>query len=321
MLSPTTANAEQFQQWATAERYSFEEMAAMADVQAFHTRRSSIRATEIRENLRRQFRGDSGFSAADLAHLLSESHERDAWVAALDAELQRCAENTNDADPEQAFAFARVAHTCASALAGTTNNTNSTNGSNAEKIRAIHSWSTLGPGASEDGRRLSIFGGRLWRVRAELALPKNGLRPDEIVWGRAPARLDLGGGWTDTPPYALEHGGCVLNAAVELNGQPPIQAFARVTRDPLIRIRSIDVGTQLELRDWDQLMDCAVAAGEFSLVQAALAISGFAPQNGKTSERCIEGVWRRVGDHDAGGDPERQRLGHVEHHGLGAAWP
>ncbi len=118
--------------------------------------------------------------------------------------------------------------------------------------------------------------GQIISSSTEQSAPRNALRPDEIVWGRAPARLDLGGGWTDTPPYALEHGGCVLNAAVELNGQPPIQAFARVTRDPLIRIRSIDVGTQLELRDWDQLLDCAVAAGEFSLVQAALAISGFA---------------------------------------------
>ena len=126
-------------------------------------------------------------------------------------------------------------------------------------------------------------------------LPRNSLRPDEIVWGRAPARLDLGGGWTDTPPYALEHGGCVLNAAVELNGQPPIQAFARVMQDPLIRIRSIDVGTQLELREWDQLLDSAVAAGEFSLVQAALAISGFAPHNGGALRDVLKefgGDWR-----------------------------
>ena len=109
---------------------------------------------------------------------------------------------------------------------------------------------------------------------ADESPPRNSLRADEIVWGRAPARLDLGGGWTDTPPYSLEHGGCVLNAAVELNGQPPIQAFARVTSDPVIRIRSIDVGTQVELPDWDQLLDCSVASGEFSLVQAALSDLG-----------------------------------------------
>ena len=55
----------------------------------------------------------------------------------------------------------------------------------------------------------------------EEAVPHSVLRSDEIVWARAPARLDIGGGWTDTPPYSLEWGGCVTNAAVDLNGQPP----------------------------------------------------------------------------------------------------
>ena len=85
--------------------------------------------------------------------------------------------------------------------------------------------------------------------------PKNALRTDEIVWGRAPARLDLGGGWTDTPPYSLEHGGCVINAAVDLNGQPPIQVYARVIPEPEIRINSIDHGSRLAIRSLDELLD------------------------------------------------------------------
>src|SRR5437764_9662045 len=31
---------------------------------------------------------------------------------------------------------------------------------------------------------------------------------------RAPLRVDFGGGWTDVPFYAQEHGGSVLNAAI-----------------------------------------------------------------------------------------------------------
>lgn len=31
---------------------------------------------------------------------------------------------------------------------------------------------------------------------------------------RAPLRIDFGGGWTDVPEYAQEHGGAVLNAAI-----------------------------------------------------------------------------------------------------------
>ncbi len=34
----------------------------------------------------------------------------------------------------------------------------------------------------------------------------------------AAARIDLGGGWTDTPPYSIERGGAVLNAAIALHG-------------------------------------------------------------------------------------------------------
>jgi len=55
------------------------------------------------------------------------------------------------------------------------------------------------------------------------------LKEDQIVWARAPVRLDLAGGWTDTPPYTLRHGGRVVNLAVDLNGQPPIQVFCRRT--------------------------------------------------------------------------------------------
>ena len=34
------------------------------------------------------------------------------------------------------------------------------------------------------------------------------------VIARAPARLDLGGGWTDVPPYCDEAGGRVCNVAI-----------------------------------------------------------------------------------------------------------
>ena len=109
--------------------------------------------------------------------------------------------------------------------------------------------------------------------------PRNALRTDEIIWGRAPARLDLGGGWSDTPPYSLEHGGCVINAAVDLNGQPPIQVFARVISEPEIRINSIDHGSRLIIRTLDELLDYRQATSQFGLAKAALALSGFAPES------------------------------------------
>ncbi len=132
------------------------------------------------------------------------------------------------------------------------------------------------------------------RAEAGVEAPRNALRSDEIVWGRAPARLDLGGGWTDTPPYSLERGGCVINAAAELNGQAPIQAYARVIERREIRINSIDHSTRLVIRDLDELLDYGEPASQFGLAKAALALAGFAPEasawptgTGRSLERML----------------------------------
>ncbi len=304
MLQPGQATTEQLCRWAAADRYSFEEMALLADVRAFHSRRTEARATAIRENLHRQFRGDCGFSADDLAYLLGHSSEPSEWLAALISEVRWQAEHADRNDPQQAFALSRIVHTLGSAIEmhaqSDDDATNAAFSRGASTLsQSDRQWlATAGLGISPDttarqwgasARHLAFqhLRGQIISSSATASVPRNALRPDEIVWGRAPARLDLGGGWTDTPPYSLEHGGCVLNAAVELNGQPPIQAFARVMSEPVIRIRSIDVGTQVELSEWPQLLDCSVAAGEFSLVQAAWAISGFAPRNSESLRELL----------------------------------
>jgi len=41
------------------------------------------------------------------------------------------------------------------------------------------------------------------------------------------ARMDISGGWTDTPPVTYEHSGAVINAAVLVNGKRPIGAKVR----------------------------------------------------------------------------------------------
>ncbi|XP_076049202.1 L-fucose kinase-like isoform X2 [Oratosquilla oratoria] len=49
------------------------------------------------------------------------------------------------------------------------------------------------------------------------------------IWVEAtcPARLDLSGGWTDTPPICYEQGGAVLNIAIKINGVQPVGAKVR----------------------------------------------------------------------------------------------
>lgn len=44
------------------------------------------------------------------------------------------------------------------------------------------------------------------------------------VTSKAAARIDLAGGWTDTPPISYEAGGAVVNAAVTVSGERPVEA-------------------------------------------------------------------------------------------------
>lgn len=108
--------------------------------------------------------------------------------------------------------------------------------------------------------------------------PKLALKEDQIVWGRSPVRLDLAGGWTDTPPYCLEHGGAVLNVAVLLNGQPPIQVFVRPLREPVLSLKSIDLGSAEVITTYSELATFRDPRSGFSLPKAALAMAGFLPE-------------------------------------------
>ena len=70
------------------------------------------------------------------------------------------------------------------------------------------------------------------------------------VIARAPARLDLGGGWTDVPPYCDEVGGRVCNVAIArratvrltaVDGPPPETRLApgRLEHDPPLAIAAL----------------------------------------------------------------------------------
>ena len=98
---------------------------------------------------------------------------------------------------------------------------------------------------------------------------------DQIVWGRSPVRIDIAGGWTDTPPYCLMEGGNVINFAIELNGQPPLQAYVKPSKEPRIVLRSIDLGAMEVIETNEQLMDFMHVGSPFSIPKAALVLAGF----------------------------------------------
>lgn len=102
---------------------------------------------------------------------------------------------------------------------------------------------------------------------------------DQIVWARSPVRIDIAGGWTDTPPYCLVEGGNVVNFAIELNGQPPIQCYVKPCRQPHIILRSIDLGASEVVETYEQLADYNKVGSPFSIPKAALTLAGFLPSS------------------------------------------
>lgn len=111
------------------------------------------------------------------------------------------------------------------------------------------------------------------RARPSFALPLGG-----AVTVRAPLRIDLAGGWTDTPPYCIDCGGTVVNAAILLDATPPVMLSARRTSELYIQLHCWDtdatdlISSHADLARYDQI------GSEFSVARAALSMAGLAPE-------------------------------------------
>jgi fucokinase len=107
-------------------------------------------------------------------------------------------------------------------------------------------------------------------------LPK--LRPGLQITATAPVRLDLAGGWSDTPPYCYERGGHVVNVAIDLDGHSPVRAIVRTIAEPKLVLESHDLGQKIELTRMDgQRVD---VQDHFALQKVALGIAGLLPPRG-----------------------------------------
>ena len=298
LFRPDEAGSAEKKAWRNADRYSFADMALLAEQDDFYMRRWKHRFFELRKNLQWIFRPQSGFSAEELAFLLTHSSdtERVEWIRDILEESHRLWREKEKKSSLEQLEFSRIFHSLGSALKKLRDK---------DPAKWGRSPSQVMPSLNKQTQRWLVTAGLelkegedsiTWSQAAQDAAfknlsqtivlsqkrlkkhPYNALRSDEIIWGRAPARLDLGGGWTDTPPYALERGGCVINAAVNLNGQPPIHAYARCIKELEIRITSIDHGAFITITKLDELLDYRKATSRFGLAKAALVLSGFSPE-------------------------------------------
>lgn len=137
--------------------------------------------------------------------------------------------------------------------------------------------------------------GLISSVSGEKQSPYLNVYRDQIVWGRSPVRIDLAGGWTDTPPYCMYAGGNVVNVAIELNGQPPLQVYVKPSKEYKIILRSIDLGAMEVVSTWDELRDYKKIGSPFSIPKAALSLAGFIPEFSATHHSSLEDQLKSFG--------------------------
>lgn len=171
------------------------------------------------------------------------------------------------------------------------------------KVRAYYALSRFmkHEKASFDGFRYDTYEGKCFQTIAD-AVQKYAFSiiPDtsscrivkEEVKVELPVRVNWGGGWTDTPPYCLEQGGLVLNAAIKLKGKYPVKVTVRRLEQPVITFASEDVGAFGTVTDIDAVRNCNDPFDPFALHKATLIACGVIPLEG---EENLEEVLTRLG--------------------------
>ena len=74
---------------------------------------------------------------------------------------------------------------------------------------------------------------------------------DQVYIARAPVRIDIAGGWSDTPPICYQSiGGSVLNVAVRIDGACPVACSAQIKRQrQSLRLMSLMRGRSDKSKD------------------------------------------------------------------------
>jgi fucokinase len=112
----------------------------------------------------------------------------------------------------------------------------------------------------------------------------------EDITVRLPLRVNWGGGWSDTPPYCNERGGTVLNAAILLNNDYPVEVQVKRLEGKHVVLESADMGTHGEFVHIADLQDCHNPFDPFSLHKAALIACGIIPREGGDLAEILDTV-------------------------------
>jgi galactokinase/mevalonate kinase-like predicted kinase len=130
--------------------------------------------------------------------------------------------------------------------------------------------------------------------------PRTGLFP--ILVERTPVRLDLShSAWSDIFFLGMDYpkGARVLNISVDLgvhgrdpHPRPPIETFARVISEPVIRLTSLDLGDAKDVATLDELFN--FGNDYLGLVKAGVIASGLVPPSFEGTGSTLEAILAHV---------------------------
>ena len=105
---------------------------------------------------------------------------------------------------------------------------------------------------------------------------------------KLPLRVNWGGGWSDTPPYCIENGGTVLNAAILLDGQMPVEVTLEKLHERKIVFDSRDMDVHGEFDTIEPLQKTGDPYDPFALQKAALIACGIIPKQGGNLAQILD---------------------------------
>ena len=103
-----------------------------------------------------------------------------------------------------------------------------------------------------------------------------------------PLRVNWGGGWSDTPPYCIEQGGTVLNAAILLDGKAPVEVKLERIPEKKIIFDSRDMDVHGEFDTIAPLQATGDPYDPFALQKACLLTCGVIPAQGGDLQSVLE---------------------------------
>ena len=105
---------------------------------------------------------------------------------------------------------------------------------------------------------------------------------------KLPLRVNWGGGWSDTPPYCNENGGTVLNVAILLNGQKPVEVTLEKLSEKKIVFDSRDMDVHGEFDTIEPLQATGDPFDPFALQKACLLACGIIPKEGSSLDEVLD---------------------------------